>query len=551
MHIQLSIILLTLILHNQCSPTPTTNQAARQWQEDLRFFQTEFPMRHINPFHTTSKEIFDRAVDNLYRQIPNLTDQQIKVEFARLGVLIGDGHSGIRLFSDKAVGFRSYPLELYQFEDGLYVTRAGVQYARAAGAKVESIGDLTVDEVIAAVAPLIPKDNYMYTKVFAPFFLVSPDILRAVGTTNSMDPIAFVLSKDGDTFTITPESAGPFMLKGHELYPSGLDHVIWVDALPEHTSAPVWMPYGASDAYWFEYMLETGTVFCQFNIVQDKDEESLADFAARLKRFIQDNKVDRLVIDLRHNRGGNKELVRALTRAIVEMEAINTRGKLFAIIGRRTFSAAQTFVNDLEQYTDVIFVGEPTAQNVAQYGDSHKIVLPNSGLTVRASFVYYNRVSPDDHRQWTAPHISITYSHTDYLKGLDPALEAILVWKPQRTLQEQLTQLVEKGNYHAILPAYQRFKAQPQNRYAYQEITLIRTAVALFGKESGETAEKLLHEIIHDYPQTFYGHYFLGELLSGTDRIEEALTHYRMAMANDPKGRVGFDAEKKLISLTQ
>ena len=43
---------------------------------------------------------------------------------------------------------------------------------------------------------------------------------------------------------------------------------------------------------------------------------------------------------------------------------------MFVIIGRRTFSACQNLVNELDNYTNAIFIGEPTAENINFYGDT-------------------------------------------------------------------------------------------------------------------------------------------------------------------------------------
>jgi hypothetical protein len=88
---------------------------------------------------------------------------------------------------------------------------------------------------------------------------------------------------------------------------------------------------------------------------------------------------------MRLNRGGNNSLNRPLLLNIIKSAKIDQKGKLFAIVGRSTFSAAQNMVNDLERFTNTIFVGEPSGSKLNHYGDSRRITLPNSGMTVRVS----------------------------------------------------------------------------------------------------------------------------------------------------------------------
>ena len=72
-----------------------------------------------------------------------------------------------------------------------------------------------------------------------------------------------------------------------------------------------------------------------------------------------------VVIDLRHNSGGDNTTLRPLLIAIARSR-LNHRGHLFVLIGPYTFSAAQSFTNRLENVIEAIFVGQPTGSNVNQ-----------------------------------------------------------------------------------------------------------------------------------------------------------------------------------------
>ncbi len=95
--------------------------------------------------------------------------------------------------------------------------------------------------------------------------------------------------------------------------------------------------------------------------------------------------------------------------------------------------------NNLEKYTNCIFVGEPSGSKGNIYGDSRKITLPNSGMTVRVSVYYWQDWSPWDTREWTAPEITAELTSEDYRLNRDPAMEAVLNYVPQKTLSESLT----------------------------------------------------------------------------------------------------------------
>jgi C-terminal processing protease CtpA/Prc len=140
---------------------------------------------------------------------------------------------------------------------------------------------------------------------------------------------------------------------------------------------------------------------------------------------------DKVAIDLRQNRGGNNTLIVPLIRGIIQSESIDRLGHLFGIIGPATFSAAQNLTDALEKYTNILLVGEPTGSKGNAYGDSRKIILPNSGITVRAAIYYWQDWLPTDKRDATVPQIPAPLTFEAYRQKIDPALEAIVRYKEQ------------------------------------------------------------------------------------------------------------------------
>jgi hypothetical protein len=46
-------------------PQALPRMTADQWRADIDFFARELPKRHLNAFHATPREEFDRSVDHL------------------------------------------------------------------------------------------------------------------------------------------------------------------------------------------------------------------------------------------------------------------------------------------------------------------------------------------------------------------------------------------------------------------------------------------------------------------------------------------------------
>ena len=140
--------------------------------------------------------------------------------------------------------------------------------------------------------------------------------------------------------------------------------------------------------------------------------------------FIEKNKVDRLVLDMRLNGGGNTGVVLPLIHGIVRSR-VNETGKLYTIIGRRTFSAAMNTVSLLELHSATTFVGEPTGSRPNFVGESTSFVLPCTRYRVYCSSRYWQHVSSTDTRPWIAPGMVAEMSSRDFAANRDPAMDAI------------------------------------------------------------------------------------------------------------------------------
>jgi hypothetical protein len=68
------------------SPIPALS--ADQWREDLQIFARELAQRHYNPWHLTSRNVFEHAVVTLDAQIPTLKPYEVVVGIQRLAALI-------------------------------------------------------------------------------------------------------------------------------------------------------------------------------------------------------------------------------------------------------------------------------------------------------------------------------------------------------------------------------------------------------------------------------------------------------------------------------
>jgi hypothetical protein len=385
------------------------------WREDLDFLAEELPKRHANLFHTMTQAQFDQAVLALRERIPALERHQVIVELARIVALIGDGHSRLDLADGPNVAFQRYPLRLYLYSDGLFVQAA--DDAQAVGARVLAIGDTPIAQAYARVRELIARDNEMWVQHAAPSLLVIPEVLHSLELIADMRRAQLTIeqpTRARATIELRPCAPGA--------------SIEWIDAA-EPTDAPLWLR-APENKFWFTHLRDTNSLYVQYNAVRDKPEETVAEFFDKVFAFADARQVERFILDIRRNGGGNGYLNQPIIHGLIRHDHINQPGKLFTIIGRGTYSAAMMLTDDLEKHTRTLFVGEPTGASPNMYGDAEKIVLPNSGLEVWASALRWVYSEPRDSRPWIAPDIPAALAAGDYRAGRDPALDAILRHTP-------------------------------------------------------------------------------------------------------------------------
>ncbi len=397
-----------------------------QWREDLRCLSEEMPRRFIYFDALVDREAFDAAVAELDERIPSLARDQIIFEMMRVVALANAGHTLISPWQP-AVGWRVLPLRLYVFDDGVYVTHASRKHRRAIGARVLKIGDADIDRVLHETRPYIAADNDAHAKqefcrLIAPF----AEAFHAPGYTEAPSSTRFLLEDDAGTRFATDVKPLPIASLAASLS-------LWPMYAYRGGIRPPAVITDRNDRYWFEHWEESRTVYLRFSGVRDNPEgESIAEFAERLRKFVDAHDFDRLIVDIRHNTGGDNTLVKPLVELLRTHERINRRGRLFVIIDRETFSAAVSFATALERRTKAIFVGEPSGGMPNTIGDADSLlVLPNSKLIVRLSWRYWQQSAPEDTRRWILPDVPVSLTHRDYFDGRDPAVEAILSYQPE------------------------------------------------------------------------------------------------------------------------
>ncbi|HEY4649438.1 MAG TPA: tetratricopeptide repeat protein, partial [Gemmatimonadales bacterium] len=383
------------------------------------------------------------------------------------------------------------------------------------------------------VRALIGQDNEMDARFFAPFLLAMPEVLHALRLSSQRDSAEFVLERNGRQSTVRLGARGPVSLMPSDTDVSWWPDSEWVDMRSSREPAPLWLRHNPHDEYWFEYLPDIHLVYLQFNKVGDKEGESLAEFSSRLLALLDTADVRRVALDLRLNRGGNGGLNRSLVLSLIKARKLDQPGSLFVLIGRSTFSAAQFLVNELEHYTNALFVGEPSGGKANSYGDSRKITLPRSGITVRVSTLWW-QVDERDKRQWKAPDIAAELTSSDYRNNVDPALQAVLDYRVEPSVSDRMAAALDSGDLSEALRRYRSYRSDPKHRYADTEEELNSLAYRLLHEKRMDQAIAIFELNAAEHPTSANVWDSLGEACLLLGRREAAIQHYRKSLELDP-----------------
>ena len=411
--IPVTVLLLLSLIVAGCSesgaPNPVDSTVTREelWINDIDFFASELPRRHINLFANISREEFNREVAALQQSVPQLDDAGIILGLARIVAGVGDAHTTLSMPS--SAPFHVFPLQLYWFSDGLFCVATAPEYQHVLGKRLVAIGSTDVAAAYDSIRVFIPHENEMWARSQCPQALALAELLKLERLIT--DPARAAFSFEGvGAVTI---SSVPL-----NVAQTGVSILSTLTVpLPLYLRNP-------NINYWYTAIDSSRAIYCQYNRCANMGTPTFASFAATLLNFIDSLGVGRFIIDLRGNGGGNSSIARPLIDGIKARPTINRKGHLFVLIGRKTFSSAIINSFELKNETQSIFLGEPTGGKPNAYGEVQSFSLPSSGIAVQYSTKYFQLSSENDSS--FNPDIVVELSSSDFMLGKDPVLSAAL-----------------------------------------------------------------------------------------------------------------------------
>ncbi|WP_396586365.1 hypothetical protein [Bermanella sp. R86510] len=398
---KLAAVLMALLL-SSCGYAQ--NDVAR-WQEDIDFYAEKLVERHIDPFHTLSQASFNEEIARIKESIPHRTENELLIELMTLTRKIDDGHTSFPLWGREQP---SFPLRLKLFGKHLYVLSTTTRYKDILGAKLVSINGVPASEIFDALWEISPfSENEFSTAVRAASYLPNANILNGLGVVENGDEAKFMFDVRGETREIILKSSISTKL----------------DAQISHLNDVIFSPIEkVSNDLWYSSSSDKKTIYIKF--ARYTTVSKMEDLAEDILSFINKNKSESLIIDLRHNYGGDFFVGLKLAQLLVLADTINWKSGVYTVIDNVTFSAAMSNAAQFCQILNSKLVGLPTGAKPSGYQDMGQFTLPNSKLAVTYSKRLYH--FKDDSTDALYPDTHIEVSIEDYINGYDRQLRWVL-----------------------------------------------------------------------------------------------------------------------------
>ncbi len=387
-------------------------KTAEGWTADLEVFEKTLPRRHKNLFFSMKKEDYLKRLAEIEEALPDLTDAEVEIRLRKLLADVGDAHTDLRPRMETV-----YPLDFTRFEEGLFLRRADTAYADAVGMELIAIDGTSLKTVWQKISEITPHDNEAQLWNSVPMYLSLPYYLKALGIV------------EGETATFLFRN-GENEVEGFDVQEMPRDSKFtWhryladiVEPPEDPQELPLYMKKKET-VYRMIHRPEEELLYIQYDSCREDPGYPFEEFLSDLQDPLSSPSIEKLVVDLRFNGGGDSRVLQPLIRIL---ENDYKRGRsygLYVVIGRGTFSSAILNAVDLKQRAGAVLVGESTAGKPNHYGELKQMELPYSGLVLHYSTKYFRLVEGDP--KTLQPDISVPWSFEDFSSWRDGVMETI------------------------------------------------------------------------------------------------------------------------------
>ncbi len=404
-----AFIVFQLFSCKEKSPTGPETQSKRAalWEQDLDYFASQLKAKEYGFSSLTSVQSFDNTINNLKGSVDSLQDYEIYIKLQQLIASFHVAH--LTSYPSQKMTLHFLPFFTYIFPDGVYIIAADQNSSGLLGKKIISIGGAPIKTVEDSLRKIISCENDYWFEDQLPGALSCAEILKYYGFTSTLSSVDIEIEGTGKVTVTSTE-------KNFNNITAGMSSILAGKTVPLYLQ-------NQSSNYWYSFISDSKVLYIKYNKCANSTGTSFADFTNGIKDFISSHQVNKVIVDLRNNGGGNSSIINPLLYYL-QSSSFSQTGKLFVVTNRGTFSSALLNSISFKQSTNCILVGEPTGGKPNSYGEVSTFSLPNSGIVVQYCTKYFTQMSGDPESLF--PDWNIEISSQDYINCKDPVLDFIL-----------------------------------------------------------------------------------------------------------------------------
>ncbi len=394
----------------------------QDWITDLEFLKTELEKKHKNLYFNISNEQFGKELNSIKKELAIDSDLQTAIKLNQLISKTGDSHTLIDI-SKLVKRTKDLPLGFTYFQDELYIAKTTKDNYEILDKKIISINNYKLETIIDSLKTLITVDNNAIIKARIPRRLNKRAYLSYFGFSKDKDSV-YQIEVEDNQGRKSKHSISLVKYNRRNNISTKINGI---------------RPYyieGKGKIFKEKYYENEHIYYVQYNKCMSKESvlkygnkneadkwPSFQEFENKILKTLEENQVEKLVFDMRFNKGGSSYLAQNLIKKIAENKNINQKEKLFVVIGKETYSSAIWNTIDFKKWTNATIIGEETSGKPNHYGYVKYFYLPYSNIKVTFSTEYYELWNKDDNS--IKPDIEVARTFEDYKNGIDPILEYV------------------------------------------------------------------------------------------------------------------------------
>lgn len=383
-------------------------------KEEVEYLCSTLKEKHINLYHSISKEDFEKKKEELISDIPEIENEvDYYYALSELMTSLNDAHTAIGISKDIINESYFYDFDIKKFQEGWILMGIDKSNENLLGHKVTSINGIKIDEVFDRILKVIPHENpYIIANNFS-FYVETAQLLKRAKVINDISEDITLSLEDANQNTVNIKVP---TVKGDNV--QNENYSLIRDKVKKMMTSNI-----KEEKYWFD-KIDDNTLYIQYNKCMEDNTLPIKEFSEESSKKIEDNNFKKVILDFRYNGGGSSNVIEPLFDELQKnKEKYNL--KYYIIIGNQTFSSAILNAYEGKKRLNATLVGQPTGGNLNHYGEIKKFELPYSGLSVAYSTKYFENIKDYD-KDALYPDINVENTINDYINGIDDDVQAAI-----------------------------------------------------------------------------------------------------------------------------